>query len=212
MTWSQSGGGLSLATRPGVSQEQAGGPQQAQPRQPGPRALAQPHHCRLQMVQRCLPEWEPNQRVRERSGWATAQPEPPTAQPKDTPHFRRSSQDGPSMSPRQTTHTVEPRPWDSRQPCVCPNANPPTPPLPPGTGAEIWGPGKRAEPQEDSLSLPGQGPAASRVASPHPPSAHTLHMQTVLAHPHADTCANTPLAAPTPTPCYRGRRPWHRNR
>lgn len=55
-----------------------------------------------------------------------------------------------------------------------------------------------------------QPPAVWPVHTPH--SAHTRHMQTAPAHPHADTCANTPLAAPTPTPGYRGGRPWHGHR
>lgn len=80
------------------------------------------------------------------------------------------------MSTRPTIHTVEPQPWDSRQQCVCPSASPP------GRGAEIWGPGKRAERRKTAWAcLAKAQPPAAWPVHPPAPSAHTLHMQTVRA-------------------------------
>lgn len=84
-----SGGGLPLPTRPGDSEEQAGTPQQAQPRQP--------HPCLLQMVQRCLPGREQNQQP----GLSPPPPSPRTPHTSEEAHKadQEPAQDKPSRAP-----------------------------------------------------------------------------------------------------------------
>lgn len=129
-----------------------------------------------------------------------------------TPEAAHRADQEPAPSKQSTQLSPSPRPRGSSA-CALVPRDPAPQPQGEGLRSGLLEGGTRLRRTVCACLAKGQPPAVWPVSPTRPHSIHTLHMQALLAHPHADTCANTPLAAPTPTPTppYKGQHPWHRN-